>query len=158
MDNKFDKSCRNYTIEDLEDILDKLPYQVWLKDKDGKHIYINKLGADKIGLSKMDIIGKSDYEIRDYDIAKKCAETDKSLIDNNHDIYNEEHSKIDGRDIWYKVHKFILNREETKQNIICGIAEEVSLERSIELKLENNLLEYLDKSKDEEDSKKSSKL
>lgn len=39
MDKKIEKLIRNYTIEDLEGILDKLPYQVWLKDKDGKHIY-----------------------------------------------------------------------------------------------------------------------
>ena len=70
MTKKFDKSPRNYTIEDLEALLDKLPYQVWLKDKEGKHIYINKLGAENIGLSKEDIIGKSDYEIRDYNMAK----------------------------------------------------------------------------------------
>ncbi len=53
MTKKFDKSSRNYTIEDLEALLDKLPYQVWLKDKDGKHIYINKLGAENIGLKKI---------------------------------------------------------------------------------------------------------
>lgn len=154
MTKKFDKSSRNYTIEDLEALLDKLPYQVWLKDKDGKHIYINKLGAENIGLSKEDIIGKSDYEIRDYNMAKKCAETDKELIDNNHDIYKEEHSNINGQDIWYKVHKFILNRNTTKEDIICGIAEEVSLDRNLQLKLESNLLKYLDKSRNEDDSKK----
>lgn len=48
MDKKIEKLIRNYTIEDLEGILDKLPYQVWLKDKDGKHIYINKLGNHNI--------------------------------------------------------------------------------------------------------------
>ena len=41
MNEKNDKLVRNYTIEDLEFILDKLPYQIWLKDNEGKHIYIN---------------------------------------------------------------------------------------------------------------------
>lgn len=36
-----DKITRFYTIEDLEEILDKLPYQIWLKD-DEKKIYIHK--------------------------------------------------------------------------------------------------------------------
>ncbi len=60
MKNKYDKHIE-YTIEDLEDILDKLPYQIWLKDSEGKHIYINKLGAENIGLPKENIIGKTDF-------------------------------------------------------------------------------------------------
>lgn len=154
MNKKFDTSVRNYTIEDLEYILDKLPYQVWLKDKKGKYIYINKLGAEKVGLSKQEIIGKTDYEIRDYDIAKKCDETDKTLIDNNNDIYNEEHINMDGQDIWYKVHKFIVNRDTDKEDIIGGIGDEISLDKNIQLELENNLLKYLDRSKTEDECKK----
>ena len=46
---------RLYTIEDLENLLEYLPYEIWLKDKDGKHVYINQKGADKIGLKKEDM-------------------------------------------------------------------------------------------------------
>ena len=151
---KLDKSFRNYTIEDLEAVLDKLPYQVWLKDKDGKYIYINKAGTENIGLPREDVIGKSDYELRDYNMAKKCDETDRNTIENNRDIYNKEYINIDGQDIWFKVHKFILNSNSTKENIVCGMAEEISLDQNLQLRLENNLLKYLDKSKDEEDAKK----
>ena len=55
---------RLYTIEDLEDLLDYIPYEIWLKDKSGKHIYINQKGADKLGLKKENIIGKTDMDIR----------------------------------------------------------------------------------------------
>ncbi|MGG7143178.1 ATP-binding protein [Clostridium nigeriense] len=154
MDKEIKKSIRNYTIEDLEGILDKLPYQVWLKDKDGKHIYINKLGAESIGLPKEDIIGKTDYDIRDYSMAKNCVKTDMILRDKKRDVYNEEHSRKDGQDIWYKVHKFILNRDNIDKEIIGGIAEEISLEKSVQLKLENNLVSYLNKSNIEDDRKK----
>lgn len=154
MNKKNDKSFRNYTIEDLEAVLDKLPYQVWMKDKDGKHVYINKLGAENIGLPKEEIIGKSDYDIRDYTMAKKCVETDVNLMENNQDTYNEEHMSINGQDSWYKVHKFILNSSKTKEKILCGMAEEISLEKNLQLKLESNVLKILDKSKDKEDSKK----
>ena len=153
MKTTLDKSVKHYTIEDLEEILDKLPYQIWLKDKDGKHVYINKLGADNIGLPKEDIIGKTDYEIRDYGIAKQCIETDRVLIEKKHDIYNEEQSNINGQDVWHKVHKFIINKNTNQENLIGGIAEEISLDKNIQLELENNLLSYLDKSKIEDDSK-----
>ncbi|MDY2629953.1 MULTISPECIES: sensor histidine kinase [unclassified Clostridium] len=154
MNNKLDKLARKYTIEDLEGILDKIPYLVWLKDKEGKFIYVNKSGAENMGLAKDEMIGRSDYEILDYNMAKKCYETDASLMESNNDLYNEEYINIDGQDRLYKVHKYILNRETTKENILCGLAEEISLDRSLQLKLESNLFKCLDKSKDEDDPKK----
>ena len=81
---------REYTIENLEELLDNLPYEIWMKDKEGKHIYINKLGAENVGLSKEDIIGKTDYEIRPVYIADKCLETDIDLITGKIDRYSKE--------------------------------------------------------------------
>ena len=60
------------TSPTMEELLDKLPYQIWLKNEQKRYIYINKLGAEKLGLSREQIIGKSDYEFREYDIAEKC--------------------------------------------------------------------------------------
>ena len=117
MSDTKEKITRNYTIEDLEEILDKLPYQIWLKDDEKKYIYINKLGAEKLGISKEQIIGKTDYEFREYDIAKECDKTDIEVIEKKADIYNEEHSKIDDYEIWHKVYKFILNRESKREII-----------------------------------------
>ena len=152
MNKQTDKSIRNYTIEDLEAVLDKLPYEVWLKNKDGKYIYVNKLGAEKVGLSKDQILDKSDYEIRDYHIAEKCDKTDKAVIDSKHDIYTEEYNKIDSGEIRYKVHKFLLNEDKSPEMIIGGIATETTLDKNIQLYLEKNLLNYFNTSKVENDS------
>ncbi|WP_196001900.1 HAMP domain-containing sensor histidine kinase [Clostridium sp. 1001271B_151109_B4] len=146
-----DTLIKDYNREYLEEILDKLPYHIWLKNEQMKYIYINRYGAEKLGLTKEKIIGKSDYELREYDIAKKCEKTDKELIDNNRYIYNEEYSNVDGQNIWHKVHKFILNTDVTKEKVIGGVAKEVSLDKNIQLRLERNLLNYLDGSKEKND-------
>ena len=142
MSDTKEKIIRNYTIEDLEELLDKLHYQIWLKNDQKRYIYINKLGAEKLGLSKEQIIGKSDYEFREYDIAEKCNETDTEVLEKKVDIYNEEHSKIDDYEIWHKVYKFILNRE-SKREIIGGVAREISLDKNLQLEIESNLMSYL---------------
>lgn len=141
MSDTKEKIIRNYTIEDLEELLDKLHYQIWLKNDQKRYIYINKLGAEKLGLSKEQIIGKSDYEFREYDIAEKCNETDTEVLEKKVDIYNEEHSKIDDYEIWHKVYKFILNRE-SKREIIGGVAREISLDKNLQLEFESNLMSY----------------
>ena len=121
---------RKYTIENLEELLDNLPYEVWMKDKEGKHIYINKLGAESIGLSKEDIIGKTDYEIRPTHVADKCVETDMDLINGKFDKYSHEEKNADLNTVSYNVNKFILNKD--KDIILGGIAEEVSIRKSIQ--------------------------
>ena len=154
MSDTKEKITRNYTIEDLEELLDKLPYQIWLKNDQKRYIYINKLGAEKLGLSKEQIIGKSDYEFREYDIAKECDKTDIEVIEKKADIYNEEYSKIDDNEIWHKVYKFILHKENKKE-IIGGVAREISLDKNVQLEIESNLMSYLniDEEKRYEDRK-----
>lgn len=150
---RFYKNNREYTIEDLEEILDMLPYQIWLKDSEGRHIYTNKLFAESVGLSKEDIAGKTDYEIRDNDTAKLCIETDKTLSNKNSYIYNEEHVNVDNDDRYFRVNKFKLLRHTDKGQIIGGIAEEISLEKNIQLELEDNLLNLLGSGKTEQESR-----
>lgn len=121
---------RGYTIENLEELLDNLPYEIWLKDKEGKHIYINKLGAENIGLRKEDVIGKTDYEIRPAHIADKCLEVDMDLISGKFDRYSNEEKYINSNDVSYNVSKFIINKD--KDIILGGIAEEVGIKKSIQ--------------------------
>ena len=77
---KCESKKRLYTIEDLESLLDYIPYEIWLKDKDGKHIYINQKGAEKLGLNKENVIGKTDVEIRNEIFWEKCRVTDEQVI------------------------------------------------------------------------------
>lgn len=121
---------RGYTIENLEELLDNLPYEIWLKNKEGKHIYINKLGAENIGLSKDDIIGKTDHELRPKCMADKCLETDRDLIEGRIDRYSKEEGCNNFNGVSYNVNKFILNKDE--EIILGGIAEEISLNKSIQ--------------------------
>lgn len=73
---------RNYTIEDLEELLDNIPYEVYLKSKDGKYKYINAAAADSVGKDKKDIIGKDDLQLRSPKMAKICVDSDKKVLKN----------------------------------------------------------------------------
>ena len=63
MDVKCQNRQRLYTIEDLENLLEYVPYEIWLKDKDGRHVYINQKGANKLGLKKEDIIERLTWKL-----------------------------------------------------------------------------------------------
>lgn len=79
-----------YTINHLEKLLDNIPYEVWIKDIEGKYIYANEYSLKKVGLSKKEIIGKTDFDFRNKELAINCYLSDKEVLTNNKYIYNEE--------------------------------------------------------------------
>jgi PAS domain S-box-containing protein len=135
------KKERLYTIEDLENLLDSLPYEIWMKDNEGKHVYVNKLACEKIGLHKEQIIGKTDYEFRPFDMAEKCYETDKAIIDKKIGIYSEERIQTDNFDIWYEVYKFHLEGMNNNGSLLAGIAKEVSINRNMNIEFQKMILD-----------------
>ena len=130
------KKERLYTIEDLEKLLESIPYEIWLKDKDGKHVYINKKGADEIGLTKEEIIGKTDKELRPTEHWKKCYETDKQVMKEQKPLFYEDKFE-EGKDRYYKVLKFPITDCKENFKLHGGIANEVTHSKYLYKELED---------------------
>lgn len=136
MDKKSQDNQRLYTIEDLECILEHIPYEVWIKDKEGKHVYINKMGANKIGLDKEDIIGKTNNELRPKEFCDKCDDADKLVLEEKREIFYE-HEYYSDKDEFYRVYKFPIKDEDKNVKFICGFSNEYSYSKKINEELEN---------------------
>ncbi len=67
--------------EELQTILDSLPLQIWYKDKNNRLVRVNKRFAEYMGLSKKDLEGKPLGDLFPPDIALKCWEEDKEVIE-----------------------------------------------------------------------------
>lgn len=67
-------------IKRLEAIIDSLPFDVWMKDKDGKYVIVNQCAADDTGLSKEEIIGKDDDDLYDNPAADIFAASGKKPV------------------------------------------------------------------------------
>lgn len=132
---------RLYKIEDLENLLDNLPYEIWMKDSEGKHVYVNRLAYKKIGLPKDEIIGKTDYDFRPFEMAKKCDETDKAIIDKKMCLYNEERIETDNGDIWYEVHKFSMEKNGDEDWLLGGCAKEVSINKNMNIEFQRVMVD-----------------
>ncbi|MDO5038596.1 PAS domain-containing sensor histidine kinase [Clostridium sp.] len=125
----------------LELFIDSMPDYIFHKNVNGVYLNCNKKFADHLGLSKSEIIGKTDLDLFGYNIANQFKKRDKEVIKNkNEKIYIEEKILNNGR-------KFI---EETmkvpyfdnKNNVlgIIGIAKDVSYRIAVEESLLNNEL------------------
>ena len=131
MENTHNAKHRDYTIEDLEELLDKIPYELWIKDENGRHKYINKIGAERMGLKKEDIIGKTDFEFRPYNMAKDCAEGDQKVLKNDVGILSEDKIELENGDKWYEVYKVSFENSKKDGKLIGGIGKEISVDKSL---------------------------
>lgn len=136
MNKESKNNQRLYTIEDLECILEHIPYEVWIKDKEGKLVYINKKGANKIGLDKEDIIGKSNEEIRPKEFCEKCDSTDKIVLEEKRELFYEQ-EYYSNKDEFYRVYKFPIKDKDENVKFICGFSNEYSYSKKINEELEN---------------------
>ena len=121
--NKIDK--RNYTIEDLEELLDKIPYEIFIKDTNGIYQYVNLATEKKLEIKKEEIIGKNDYDIRPKTLAHICDESDKSVLENGDKEFVEDKIINDNIETRYEIFKALLNNDKDKVKI-GGIAKFIS--------------------------------
>lgn len=133
--NKIDK--RNYTIEDLEELLDKIPYEIFIKDTNGIYQYVNLATEKKLGIKKEEIIGKNDYDIRPKTLAHICDESDKSVLENGDKEFVEDKIINDNIETRYEIFKALLNNDKDKVKI-GGIAKFVSEDKSLQIRINEN--------------------
>ena len=133
--NKIDK--RNYTIEDLEELLDKIPYEIFIKDTNGIYQYVNLATEKKLGIKNEEIIGKNDYDIRPKTLAHICDESDKSVLENGDKEFVEDKIINDNIETRYEIFKALLNNDKDKVKI-GGIAKFVSEDKSLQISINEN--------------------
>ena len=133
--NKIDK--KNYTIEDLEELLDKIPYEIFIKDTNGIYQYVNLATEKKLGIKKEEIIGKNDYDIRPKTLAHICDESDKSVLENGDKEFVEDKIINDNIETRYEIFKALLNNDKDKVKI-GGIAKFISEDKSLQININEN--------------------
>ncbi|MDD4202333.1 MAG: PAS domain S-box protein [Candidatus Omnitrophica bacterium] len=67
-------------LEQQDAILDVIPDLIWIKDCDSKFLVVNKAFQRFFKLDRLDIIGKTDFDIFDKDLAEKYHEDDFLVI------------------------------------------------------------------------------
>lgn len=75
----------------LRRVFDLIPDLLWLKDMDGKYLTCNSRFERFIGLKKDELVGKTDYELFDKDIADMFRKNDLLSLKSNKPHVNEEY-------------------------------------------------------------------
>lgn len=88
-------------------LLDSAPFMIWLKDKDSRFLAANQRLLDATDCTSMnDVIGKNDYELWDYQLAKGHIEADLKVLESLQPIDMEEpFIQTDGSYGWLETYK-----------------------------------------------------
>tara|TARA_B100001146_G_C16196937_1_gene442172 strand:+ start:856 stop:2799 length:1944 start_codon:yes stop_codon:yes gene_type:complete len=122
----------------LHTLIDNLPLNIYIKDKESRKILVNKSECDFLGVSDpQELLGKSNYELYDSDIAEKLNQEDQQVMDTLVPIINKESSirQKNGKTTTFLVSKIPLIGEHGKVNGIVGISHDITNIKQNESKL-----------------------
>ena len=65
----------------LEAVIEGTPDHVFVKDLDGRFVAVNARAAERVGLSRKELIGRTLHEVMPRDVADALAETDRLVLE-----------------------------------------------------------------------------
>lgn len=121
-------------------IIHALPDLIWLKDPDGVYLACNHRFEDFIGASEQEIIGKTDYDLFDVELADFFREHDKKAMQKDSPSINEEWITFasDGHRELLETTKTPMYDDKGQLIGILGIGHNVTARRESEEKLQKS--------------------
>ncbi len=101
----YDITEQKEMSQQLETILDSLPYEAWLKDVDGRFLFVNKLLAKSLSKSKNEILGKTALDFFPEEFAKEFIESDLKVINSKKPEYFQQLSGGREKPLLHEVYK-----------------------------------------------------
>ncbi len=74
--------------------LDFSPAVAWMKDAQGRHVYLSKPYIEKIGIPCEDWFGKTDFELWPHDVAERFVEHDHQILKTNSILRFEDQENV----------------------------------------------------------------
>jgi PAS domain S-box-containing protein len=105
-------------------ILDNLPLNVFLKDGEGRFVYLSRKTEDTLGVPRETFIGRTDYEMFPADVAERFRATDHRVLSEGRLIFEEEQLRVsaDGAVRVHHAGKMPLHREDTGETFLLGFS------------------------------------
>ena len=115
----------------LATLIEAIPNAIYLKDENGKYLMINEKGANSVGKTAADFVGKDDSEVFSSELAEKVMELDRRVF--NGYIHSGEEN-ADGDQVFYS-NKFIIEDEITGEKALAGISTDITALKQTEKEL-----------------------
>lgn len=122
---------RNYNIEDLENLLDCIPYEIYLKDGNNKYIYVNKSFEKTCGKKRKDIINKKAEDLFSESKVNFINKLNRRCREKSIGIVSEGNIDVHGINYCYEFYQqqFYPNNRLVNNSWIGGVSRNLSIEK-----------------------------
>ena len=121
----------------LKTLIDTIEGEAFIKDKNGKYLFVNKAFGKDFDVDPNDVIGKDDFFIFSPDNATKLQENDKRIMATRKGEYIEETGIHGGKLLTYLTNKVPLFDDDGNVIGICGIGFDITLQKKMEKALKD---------------------
>lgn len=122
--------------DQLQAILDNTNSLVFIKDLEGKFLFVNRPFEKKVKLSSQFILGYTDFDFYPHETAAKYNASDKETIEKNTAVEFDGMILENEGPTFYHTLKFPLYDNNNVMYGICGITTDVTKKKEIEEKLQ----------------------
>ncbi len=119
----------------LQTLIDWVPDNLWVKDADSRFVICNKATARRMGRSADEVIGKSDMELTEPELAAGFLADERRVIETGRPMIDKEEYIVDdnGQKTWLLTSKTPLRNDEDKIIGLVGISRDISDRRQADL-------------------------
>ncbi|MDD3706420.1 MAG: PAS domain S-box protein, partial [Clostridiaceae bacterium] len=118
-----------------KEILDKLPYMMWIKDINGIFRFVNNLFAKSCGKTYEYIIGKTDFDVWEHNLASQYFNDDKEVLKSGKEKrFEEEILSIDTIK-WFDTYKSPIFNSKGEVVGTIGTSMDITDRKELERKL-----------------------
>jgi PAS domain S-box-containing protein len=108
-------------------ILDNIPDMAWLKDKEGKFLAVNGPFARACGISREELLGKTDFDFWPQELAQRYKDDDEQVMKTGKRKSIEETLvHTEGRDVWIETVKSPIYDANGEVMGTTGIARDIT--------------------------------
>lgn len=126
------------TERQLRSFLDNSAVYGWMKDEEGRYVFLSKNYERHLGVRSEDLLGKTDFDYWPHDAAEQFRANDRSVLVADRAIeVLEEGQTADGKHPWWLCHKFPY-QDETGKRFVGGLAVDLTEHKRIEDELRDS--------------------
>jgi len=107
-------------------ILRHTPAVVFVKDREGRYVYVNPRFTELFGVRNAQVRGKTDFDVFPYDFARSLRENDRKVLAERNPTQAEETFSQGGDSRVYLSTRFPIYDEEGAATALCGISVDIS--------------------------------
>jgi len=124
--------------ERFRSFMNNSPFISWIKDEEGRHVYISKTSEDRFGVRLEDVQGKTDFEVWPPEVAEQFWKNDRAVLDSGRlmEVVEETINPDGTRCTWWNF-KFPF-RDASGKRYVGGIGVDLTERKRMEEELHRN--------------------